>query len=510
MYKNSNESIQDMAAVGDSCGYHDAAASSACSTNGRVDARHWSASDTTCQWVSNSNDNTGDGVVCCAIQPTALPTAQPTALPTAEEPVRVQNVTELKIALSANSSWIQLIGNISLTGHGEVEIRGASGLVLEGNGFTIGYNKSVAGQGRVLSISHSNMTIHHLIVKNGYVTGNPGNGGGLLVSSSTLGLVDCTIKGSTAAHYGGGLRADYSTVAILRTSFLSCVALQHGGGLHASYEGTVITLTDSRFWGCSAVIGGGLHVFKSKVVMHRSTVANCTADEGGGGFCCSISSTVEIYDSSISDCTASLSGGGLWLLQLSSTIISGSVIDSCRANDGGGIYGKRDTDAMELTISGSSLTRCTASGGGGGGISWLALGSMAIAGSSFTNCGADQGGGIYVGDGGAASSAGGYFDGNYAHVSGADLYLASGANFSVSAPCVLSGTDAASSGHLDVGGAGRDGNYSSYFCFAPTSLPTSPPTLAPTLEPTALPTAVPTLRPSLQPTVLPQHLRHAC
>ena len=86
--------------------------------------------------------------------------------------VTVTTETQLKNAI-ANDATIELGGNIVLTPVGgensAITISGVTGLVINGNGYTIGFASSDEGNGKCFRIeSNSEVTMNDLTISNGY------------------------------------------------------------------------------------------------------------------------------------------------------------------------------------------------------------------------------------------------------------------------------------------------------------------------------------------------------
>ena len=165
----------------------------------------------------------------------------------------------------------------------------------------------------------------------------------------------------------------------------------NGGGVRV-YEATFV-MSDGTISGCSADTGGGLCAEKSSTVtINNGTISGCTADAGGGLY--ADHSTININNGTISGCEGRW-GGGLYATNSSKITITGGTISECTAGmgAGGGLYA---TNSSEITISGSTISECKASLGAGGGL-YATNGSIInIDRGTISGCEAGAGGGLFA------------------------------------------------------------------------------------------------------------------
>jgi predicted outer membrane repeat protein len=150
-----------------------------------------------------------------------------------------------------------------------------------------------------------------------------GYGGGIAsVNAATLVLRDSTLY-FNQGRFGGALLvgtelfgAGGSQAVIERSFIVQNRASASGGGLYTNDINTVVTITDSSLAANTSLgAGGGLSRFNSRVEIHRSSLVNNVAQNGGGMFVSAgpngnEGGYVKVRDTTISGNTASSGNGG--------------------------------------------------------------------------------------------------------------------------------------------------------------------------------------------------------
>ena len=243
-----------------------------------------------------------------------------------------------------------------------------------------------------------------LYAENSTVTINKGTisgctareGGGLYANNSAVTIKGGTISGCTAENNGGGLYAinsstNSSTINITGGTISGCTAEKNGGGLYAN--NSAINISDGTISGCTADTGGGLYADHSTITINNGTISGCEAGTGGGLYATN-SSEITISGGTISECTATINnGGGLYATNQSTINISDGIISRCKGVLGCGLYA---TDSSEITISGGTISGCT--GLRGGGLYAEKKSTITITGGTISRCEVGAGGGLFVTD----------------------------------------------------------------------------------------------------------------
>ena len=176
----------------------------------------------------------------------------------------------------------------------------------------------------------------------------------------------------------------------------NCVSMNDGVGLYA--DNSTINITGGTISGCTAVIGhgGGLYANNSTINITGGIISGCEGRWGGGLYATN-SSTITISDgtisgSTISGCTAAENGGGLYATNSSTITISDGTISGCSAGEGGGLYAK---NSSAITIKGGTISKCTAPADNGGGL-YADHSTVTISGGTISGCEGVWGGGLYA------------------------------------------------------------------------------------------------------------------
>ena len=277
---------------------------------------------------------------------------------------------------------------------------------------------------------------------------SPGNGGGLHVTGDgDVGIAGGLIAGNFAAAEGGGLWNGAGTMTIGGTTIRDNTASgddadQGGGGIY-NLSGTVnlstvvlsgnvadgaagsgggilnegiLTATDTRFFGNSAVrAGGGIETTGgTDVTLTRVTIGtdgngtdddiegNVATGEGapgnGGGLHIGGDGMVTIADSSIRGNNA-VEGGGLWNSPAGTLTVTRSLVADNAAGAGGGVYNEADQTGGGGTVSlvNTTISGNTATGNGGG--VFTAGGDVSHVSVTIAMNTAADGGGVFAGAG---------------------------------------------------------------------------------------------------------------
>ena len=178
-------------------------------------------------------------------------------------------------------------------------------------------------------------------------------GGGMLNTSSSSTVTNCTFTGNTAGYGGGMFNQNSSSPTVTSCSFSGNTVSDSGGGMY-NQNSSSPTLTNCSFSGNTATNnGGGMYNNGSS----NPSVWNCTfsgntaTNDGGGMFNASSSPTVT--NCLFSGNTATSNGGGMYNNNCSPTVTN-CLFSGNTANIGGGM--------LNLTNSSPTLTNCSFSG----------------------------------------------------------------------------------------------------------------------------------------------------
>lgn len=229
------------------------------------------------------------------------------------------------------------------------------------------------------------------------------NGGGIHCAG-TLNMTGGTIQScSVTDYYGGGIYMDDSSTASISGGTIDgCTAIGYGGGIFVNSDCT-LTMSNVTVKNCSAQFGAGVSAkWGDAVTMNNVTFTNCNAGNSGGAFYNLGTIDIEISGCDISDCSAANEGGGISAdglnpLTVFNMVFSNSTIRDCNAKYGGGI---KLAAYQKFTMTGGSITSCTAEEGGGI-YSNCSVGeqtTIIIDGGTISACTAtaNRGGGIYL------------------------------------------------------------------------------------------------------------------
>ena len=341
---------------------------------------------------------------------------------------QVSNDADFKQEVDAinNDTSSDTLHNISLSNSihvtDEVTFKAGHRVQIIGNGHTI--NFSVNG---TLKVSGAELALSNVCLdgqsQNGQTWRAPGvtvESGGTLKMEENSCIQNFTNSASNGS--GGGVYVGRGSTMTMNGGTIKDCSASDGGGIYAA--GAVV-LNGGTISGCKAVgsyrSGGGIYIDSSgSLTMGGGSIENCTASNWGGGVFAH--GTFELTGGSITHCSA-LSGGGV-NISSATTTLNGGTISNCKATRGGGVY-IAGSDGSILEMKNGSITDCEATGDTsrlmGGGV--YINNRMTMTGGSITGCTADDGGGIYNYH--TLALTGGTVCNNTAKTQGADIYLGS-------------------------------------------------------------------------------------
>lgn len=341
---------------------------------------------------------------------------------------QVSNDADFKQEVDAinNDTSSDTLHNISLSNSihvtDEVTFKAGHRVQIIGNGHTI--NFSVNG---TLKVSGAELALSNVCLdgqsQNGQTWRAPGvtvESGGTLKMEENSCIQNFTNSASNGS--GGGVYVGRGSTMTMNGGTIKDCSASDGGGIYAA--GAVV-LNGGTISGCKAVgsyrSGGGIYIDSSgSLTMGGGSIESCTASNWGGGVFAH--GTFKLTGGSITHCSA-LSGGGVNISDATTTL-NGGTISNCKATRGGGVY-IAGSDGSILEMTNGSITDCEATGDTsrlmGGGV--YINNRMTMTGGSITGCTADAGGGIYNYH--TLALTGGTVCNNTAKTQGADIYLGS-------------------------------------------------------------------------------------
>ena len=341
---------------------------------------------------------------------------------------QVSNDADFKQEVDAinNDTNSDTLHNISLSNSihvtDEVTFKAGRRVQIIGNGHTI--NFSVNG---TLKVSGAELALSNVCLdgqsQNGQTWRAPGvtvESGGTLKMEENSCIQNFTNSASNGS--GGGVYVGRGSTMTMNGGTIKDCSASDGGGIYAA--GAVV-LNGGTISGCKAVgsyrSGGGIYIDSSgSLTMGGGSIESCTASNWGGGVFAH--GTFKLTGGSITHCSA-LSGGGV-NISGATTTLNGGTISNCKATRGGGVY-IAGSDGSILEMKNGSITDCEATGDTsrlmGGGV--YINNRMTMTGGSITGCTADDGGGIYNYH--TLALTGGTVCNNTAKTQGADIYLGS-------------------------------------------------------------------------------------
>ncbi len=182
-------------------------------------------------------------------------------------------------------------------------------------------------------------TISGLTIADGAVT-NPNNGGGILLDSGVLTLVNCVVT-NNSAQIGGGILANLGTRLTVLDSVISSNRANTLGGGVAALNGAIAT----------------------EVALVRSTVSgNQTTLGDGGGVHSAVNGVFNIINCRFTSNTAANSGGGIFTAG-TLAMQGGSLESNQGTRGGGGIANTGNSTLTEVTLNGNTATTAEIGGG---------------------------------------------------------------------------------------------------------------------------------------------------
>ncbi|OAN47222.1 hypothetical protein A6A03_00300 [Chloroflexus islandicus] len=265
----------------------------------------------------------------------------------------------------------------------------------------------VAGQGTLTIAGGGNITI----------SGNNAVRVMIVDNGADLTLRNLTIAQASVAFSGGGV-ANSGTLTVNNVTFSNNSA--SGGGGIANFPGGTLMVTDSVFFGNSALGGGGISNGGILTISNSTFESNSSTLDFGGGIHNNAGGTLTITNSLFLSNSAVTTGGGI---SSSGTL---TVTHSTFTNNNAGSSGGGIISFGTLTVNHSVFVgneAATANGGGisssgvltvvnstfsansaaidGGGIDNSTSGTLTVVNSTFSGNSAANGGGIFIGSGSA-------------------------------------------------------------------------------------------------------------
>ena len=187
---------------------------------------------------------------------------------------------------------------------------------------------------------------------NGHVIKMVGSGSVISVSWSNLTLQD---SNKTATHTDTSLPAG---------GVITGGSAVRGGGVYIGINGSM-TMTGGTIANCSAEYGGGVNIYAGSMTMTGGTIANCNATTsdftyGGGGVYVSQNYTFTMTGGTIENCSAASTTGGGVFSNGDFSMRGNAIIRNCSAKYGGGV----NIYAGSMTMTGGTIETCTATTNG--------------------------------------------------------------------------------------------------------------------------------------------------
>lgn len=330
-------------------------------------------------------------------------------------------VTTINADTSGDLHWITLNDNITVTSAVTFEAGHTVKIIGKGKTITFSGNGALKVSGAELALSNVCLDGQSQIRRAPGVTVESGGTLKMEENSCIQNFTNSAGSGSGGGVYVGS----GSTMTMNGGTIKDCSASDGDGGGGGIYAAGAVVLNGGTISGCKAVgsykAGGGIYIDSSgSLTMGGGSITGCTASNWGGGVFAQ--GTFELTGGSITKCSA-LSGGGVNISNATTTL-NGGTISNCKATSGGGVY-IAGSDGSILEMKNGSITDCEATGDTsrlmGGGV--YINNRMTMTGGSITGCTADDGGGIYNYH--TLTLTGGTVCNNTAKTQGADIYLGS-------------------------------------------------------------------------------------
>jgi predicted outer membrane repeat protein len=202
-----------------------------------------------------------------------------------------------------------------------------------------------------------------------HFTGNKAqlHGGAIYMRpATTLTIRKSTFVGNSAGSDGGAVRAD-RIIEILRSTFTGNSARDGGAVFVQNSTGTTANFREINFAGNTASANGGaISLLQGSVLLDRSTVANNSANFGGGIHCRGVSLSVRNStvsgNSAVSGFPFSRDGGGIYSTGGPIVFENTTVAMNSATRWGGGIFSESNT----LITQNCTIVANSAGVGGGG------------------------------------------------------------------------------------------------------------------------------------------------
>ena len=217
------------------------------------------------------------------------------------------------------------------------------------------------------------------------------DGGGVLaILSSSLQLHGSSISYNLATLYGGGASIDTNSVLHLSSSSVHSNIVANtggntvvnvpglGGGVSTTASSTVELRGNASISNNYAHSGGGLYVEESTVIVVSCAVYGNTAEADAGGIYAVWSSTIQLRERSSLSGNSARNGAGAYV-QRSTLSLTDSDIDSNHGHAGGGLYADISS---KISLHGKVSVSMNTAEGSGGGFAIFASSTLSVAGET--------------------------------------------------------------------------------------------------------------------------------
>jgi hypothetical protein len=265
------------------------------------------------------------------------------------------------------------LSGLTLTGG---DAKGLGGAIASGEHLTVAdcqiRDNAATSSGGAIAFGDSGLE-KKLTINSSVISGNSalGSGGGVYVRGGEVLIVQSSFSSNYSGGRGGGLHAKYANIKVLESDFASNVADSAGGGVRIDGGGAIAEFENSRFIGNVAGGGGGISnewhsfsYFGQPLTLRDCVITDNLARGNGGGISAMASTTV--IRSTIANNSAN-SGGGIWGRPAragSARIVR--VVDTTISGNAAGTGGGGGVNAAALIMSGTTISTNTSVGPGGG------------------------------------------------------------------------------------------------------------------------------------------------
>lgn len=186
---------------------------------------------------------------------------------------------------------------------------------------------------------------------NGHAIKMTGSDGVIVVSWCNLTLQD---SNKTATHTDSTLPAG---------GVITGGNAMRGGGVYITNGGSM-TMNGGTIANCSAEYGGGVSTYSGAFTMNGGTIKNCTATTsdynfGGGGVYVASTCSMTMNGGTIENCSSTTSGGGVFS-KGNFSMSGNAIIRGCSAKIVGGV---NLDDGHTFTMTGGTIEACTSTNG---------------------------------------------------------------------------------------------------------------------------------------------------